>query len=453
MTMSKTGNLDKQLDAFNLPTRAKALRQAAQQGKFPAPGGNLNLHYHSFFSYNAEGWSPSHVALEARRAGLYAAGLCDFDVLDGLEEFLEAGRILGLRATVNLETRAYLAAFADKEMSSPGEPGVTYIMGAGFSRVPKAGTPQAQTLQLFRDQARARNLKLLGRIEARLPKLALDYAKDVLPLTPAGVATERHIIRAYANKGRTLFPDEAARAAFWAEILGKDAAAVTKLFADVPAFEEVVRAKLVKKGGVGYEQPTTTTFPAVEDFVAWVRSCDAVPMATWLDGTSNGESDAERLLSVYQEKGCVALNIIPDRNWNLKDAAQAATKQAKLAEIVAAADRRALPLNIGTEMNKAGLPFVDDLAGPVLKRHAEPFLRGAKIMVGHQVLARYAGYSYAGARAAAEQKDLQARNTFFAAVGALPPVDETLDRKLTDAGAEKALSACRDSATKGQWTI
>ena len=61
---------------------ALASRHADRLGSETA---NLNLHFHSFFSYNAEGFSPSHIAWEARKAGLYAAGLCDFDVLDGLE--------------------------------------------------------------------------------------------------------------------------------------------------------------------------------------------------------------------------------------------------------------------------------------------------------------------------------------------------------------------------------
>ena len=454
MRMSKTESPEQKLDAFDLPTRLRALRQLAKEASgFPPPGGNLNLHFHSFFSYNAEGWSPVHIALEARRKGLFAAGLCDFDVLDGLEEFLAAGRILGLRVTVNIETRAYLADFADQELNSPGEPGVTYIMGTGFARVPEDGTPQAATLDQFREQARARNLKLLERLHARLPRLALDYAKDVLPLTPAGVATERHIIRAYANKAKTLFPDENARAEFWAGILGQDAAAVRKLFGDVPAFEEAVRSKLVKKGGIGYEQPTTTTFPPVEDFVAWVRSCHAVPMATWLDGTSNGEADGEHLLDVLQAKGCAALNLIPDRNWRVRDPAVAAAKRAKLAEIVASADRRGLPLNIGTEMNKAGLPFVDDLSGEGLKLHQEPFLRGAQIMVGSQVLSRYAGYSYAGPEAAADFKGVQARNAFFASVGALPPVTEEVGKKLADLGARKALTAIREATERGAWGV
>jgi len=450
--MRDNARLKRDLDGFDKAKRLAALREIVASGeKFKPIGNNLNLHLHSFFSYNANNWSPAHLALAAKRNGLMAAGLCDFDVLDGLEEFLEAGRILGLRVTVNLETRAYLKDFADLELTSPGEPGVTYIMGAGFPRTPAAGTPQAGTLQAFRDQARARNIALLGRINARLPRIAIDYEGDVLPLTPAGVATERHIVRAYNRQSREAFDSPEALTAFWAETLGKDAATVARLLTDEPAFEEAIRSKLVKKGGLGYEQPTTTTFPPVEDFVAWVRSCDAIPMATWLDGTSQGESDEDRLLDTMMEKGCAALNIIPDRNWNLKDPQQAAAKRANLAKIVAAAVKRDLPINIGTEMNKAGLPFVDDLGGEILRLYREPFTRGAHVMVGHQILTRYAGYSYAGSAAAAEFGKVADRNAFFASVGALPPLTEEVDRQLAGADPMKALRTIREAVEKGAW--
>ena len=440
------------LDSFNLEERLTALRALAAAGRddLPAAGENLNLHFHSFFSYNSEGWSPSHLAWAARRRGLYAAGLCDFDVLDGLEEFLEAGRILGLRVTVNLETRAFVREFADREISSPGEAGVTYIMGAGFARVPSSG-PQARTLGELRAGAQARNAALVARINARLRAFAVDYRRDVLPLTPAGGATERHIIRGYLNRARALHSGDAALAASWAEILGRPSEAVLKLLADPPALEEAVRSKLVKKGGLGYEPPSPSGFPPVEEFTAWVRSCEAVPMIAWLDGTSGGEADAKRLLEVMQAAGCAALNIIPDRNWNLKDAHEAAKKRAKLAEIVAACDARGLPLNIGTEMNKRGLPLVDDLSGEALRPHRASFLRGARVLVGHSLLLRYAGFSYAGAGAAAEFPELRRKNAFFERVGGLPPLTETLGRKLEDLGPAKALAAMREAAQAGKW--
>lgn len=436
----------KQLDEADPAQRREALAAlAAQTDGLPPAGTNVNMHMHSFFSYNAEGWSPSHLAWAARSAGLYAAGLCDFDVLDGQEEFLEAGERLGLRVTANLETRAYVRDLATVDINSPGEPGVTYIMGAGFSRPLAAGSPQAQGLASFRQGARDRNLALIGRINPHVPDIALDYERDVVPLTPAGVATERHIVRAYALKAESAFADAATRTDFWARILDRDLDKTEALMRDTPAFEEAIRSRLAKRGGLGYEPPSVTTFPPVDVFLAWVASCGAVPMATWLDGTSGGEADAHAFLECLRSQGARALNIIPDRNWNIRKPDEKALKIAKLNEIVDAAVGMNLPINIGTEMNKQGLPFVDDLDGEALRPHKAVFLRGARLFVGHSVLARYAGFGYVGEKAAAEfGDDLPARNAFFERVGAQPPLTRAEAAHLEELGEDKALAWFRD---------
>ena len=443
MTSEKTAALD----SFSPETRAAALNALAA-GTFPAPGTNFNMHCHSFFSYNADGWSPSRVAYECRSRGLCAAALCDFDVLDGLEEFLAAGRLLALRTAVHLETRAYVPELAACDISSPGEPGVTYIMGCGFVREPAAGTPQAATLSALREGAQERNLALIARVNAALPAIAIDYARDVLPLTPKGVATERHIVRAYRVQAEKTFADAAARAVFWAPLLACDAAAYPALEAVLPKLEDLIRNALAKRGGIGYIQPDEETFPLADDFTRWVKACDAIPTIAWLDGTSGGEADAGRLLDLMTAKGCAALNIIPDRNWNLKRPDEAAVKQAKLAEIIAGCVVRDLPVNIGTEMNKGGLPFVDELAGPVLNRYAPVFVQGMQVMVGQSVLARYAGAPYLGARAAAEFPNIARRNAFYAAVGTLPALTEPDAARLQEAGPDKAFSLLADAARR-----
>ncbi|MCE9616589.1 MAG: hypothetical protein K8T26_20125 [Lentisphaerae bacterium] len=430
------------LNNFNQAVRREALLElaTASGSAAPATGSNVNMHAHSFFSFNADGWSPSRVAWEMRQAGLYAAGLCDFDVLDGVVEFLDAGLALGLRTAAHIETRVFLADLQDVEITSPGEPGVTYIMGAGFVALPAGGTRAAAGLAGYRDRARARNVALIARINAKLPDVAIDYARDVQPLTPGGNATERHIIRAYATRARAAFGGEAAVAACWAGVLGKPAADVAELVRDEPRFEEALRARLIKRGGIGYEQPSASTFPAVGDFTAWVRACRALPMITWLDGTSGGERDPRALLDCLTGHGCVAINIVPDRNWNLKNPEERALKIANLRALVGESERRHLPINIGTEMNRQGLPFVDDLDGEALRPHQDAFRRGAQIMVGHSLLLRYADYGYVDAAAAADFPDLARRNAFFAAVGALPPMDAAQARQLRDLGPAKALA-------------
>jgi hypothetical protein len=443
------------MDSFDLGQRMNALRQSvAEWGAFPPEGNNVNMHIHSFLSYNSHQYSPAHIAWQARKAGLYAAAICDFDVLDGLEEFYEAALIVGLRASVHLETRSFIEEMADGDINSPGEPGVSYIMGAGFSRPVAGDSEQSDTLALYREQARRRNVELVERINAHLSEAVIDYERDVLPLTPSGNATERHIIRAYVGRINARFSDYSDRVAFWSSLLGEDQSRVEALLQDLPALEERARTRLVKRGGIGYRQPTSRTFPPAEQFIGWVLSCRAIPMVAWLDGMSQGEENPQVLLEFLVSKGAAAVNIIPERNWNIADPDERLVKREKLSQFVRTAAAFNLPINVGTEMNKLGLPFVDDLQIGFISTFRDLFVQGARILVGHSILLKYADFSYVDDRAVGEfGQDIAAKNRFFEAVGALPPLNERVAQKLAEAQTERTFSMIRDSSRAGRWIV
>lgn len=447
--ITKSG-LEAQMNDFDADVRRQALSVLCndENNTFEPENTNVNMHMHSFFSYNAEGWSPTRIAWESRKRGLHAAALCDFDVLSGLDEFLDACIDVGLRGAVSLETRTFLKAFQSVDISSPGEPGVTYIMGAGFARRPDPASVQGRMLAMFREQYDKRNLVMLDKINAALPAIALNYENDAVPLTPARGVTERHVISAYRQKSEQAFPARSDRAAFWAGVFCKDIATVEALLENIPAFEEQIRAKLTKSGGIGYEKPSENTFPSVDDFIDWVEACDAIPMITWLDGTSEGESDTEKLLQCMCVKGAVALNIIPDRNWNVKDPESRRIKVANLDTVVCVADRIGLPIIIGTEMNKHGLPFVDDLNGEVLSRYKNTFLLGAHVLTGHTLLTRYADFPYTGARAKAQFETLAEKNAFFARVGRMVPLSRREADDLMAAGPDRAFAMLIDRGSR-----
>ncbi len=413
---------------------------------------NVNMHLHSHFSFNAENWSPTRIAEECAAGGLDAAGLIDFDVLDGLDEFFNAGERLGLRSIVGVETRVFYNEFASQEIDSPGEPGVHYMAGIGFCKRPTLGTPAAEGLQRWRDNAQQRNAELIERINPHVPEIALDYETQVVPLSPGGCPTERHIIAAYIDQADKTFSGTALTD-FWFQTLEKPREEVDALLADRAKMADVVRSRFAKRGGFGYVQPTADSFPAMNEFIDWVCDCGAIPMESWLDGTSDGEADAEKLLDCSIDKGCRALNIIPDRNWNIQCLETQAKKVSNLRKIVALADARNLPINIGTEMNKAGLPFVDDLAGPILSEFAETFHRGAMVLVGHTICGRFADFGYLSTAAEESFQTLEKRNAFFAAVGALPPVTTPVADALRMAGVEKAMASINDSVRAGSWKI
>ncbi|MEI6914204.1 MAG: hypothetical protein WCL39_03645 [Armatimonadota bacterium] len=440
---------EEQLDSFDALRRQDALLallQMAKEGQFafPAPKQEVNVHFHSFFSFNGLGWSPSRIAWEAKKYGLEVAGKVEFDVLDGMEEFLHAGEILGLKTVNSLETRVFIGEYASQVINSPGEPGVAYFMTAGCCRPPDKGSQAEVTARVLYETARSRTEELTQRVNLHLAPVVVDYEADVLPLTPAGNATERHLLAACDNKARELFDDEASLAEFWSSKLGTDAASLVN---DSVKLQETMRSKLMKQGGAAYVTPDTSSFPPVETVISFAKEIGAIPCAAWLDGTNPGEDDMDQMLELLLSKGVSMANITPDRNWNIKDAAEKELKLRKLEEMVRACRKHGLPIIIGTEMNKLGLPFVDNFQTPELQPYIQDFMDGAHFLWGHTLLSRHAnsGYFSAGVEDA-YGKARQRKNKFFTLVGRLPiPPQSKLEqlRKL-DLDPERLYAFLRD---------
>jgi hypothetical protein len=384
------------------------------------------MHCHTFFSFNGYGHSPTSLAWMAKKRGIKLMGIVDFDVLDGVDEFLAACDLVGVRGSAGVETRVFLPEFATREINSPGEPGVYYHMGIGFttSDVPDDA---AGILADLHQRAARRNQGLISRLNVALSPVEIDYDRDVLPLTPGGTATERHIVVAYVEAAKRIVSDSVG---FWAAKLNVDLDDAVALEDNAPAFHNLVRAKLMKRGGVGYVQPGPDTFPLIDQFQELIVRSGALPCATWLDGTSAGEQAIEELLALLIGKGAVALNIIPDRNWNVADPDLRRVKVQNLYDVVELAQRLALPINAGTEMNSFGQKLVDDFAAPELASVRQPFIDGAHFIYGHTVMQRALGLGYRSEWAGAHLPSRAERSAFYTKVGYRVPPGEARSSRL-----------------------
>ena len=415
-------DLETQLNDFDPAERTEALKAllaAARRGEVAlAPEADVaNMHCHTFFSFNAYGYSPSALAWLARKNGYRLLGSVDFDVLDAVDEFLDACEVAEVRASAGIETRVFIPQFATREINSPGEPGIYYHMGIGFAsgQVP---ADAAGILADLRARASQRNREIVRRVNAYLEPATVDYDRDVLPLTPAGNATERHMVQAYVRAVERAVPDVAA---FWSDKLGLAPAQVDGLLADPAKFQNTVRTRLMKRGGVGYVQPSHDAFPRVEAFHRLITACGALPCAAWLDGTTAGEQAIEELLGLLIDQGVVALNIIPDRNWNLADPDERRRKVQHLYDVVRLAGELDLPLNVGTEMNSPGNKLVDDFFTPELAPVRQAFLDGAHFIYGHTALQRALGLGYQSPWAQSHLPTRRQRNEFYTQIGRLTP--------------------------------
>jgi len=434
-------SLEEQLDDFDPVTRHKALDallDLVEQGEIPlpAPGNEINVHVHTFFSYNAYGYSPTKFAWLARKRGLAAAGIVDFDVLDGLEEFLDAGRRLGLKTCVGVETRVYVPEFSDRVMSSPGEPGICYQLGVGHTIAQLSGWAD-EFLKSMRSGVEQRNRGLVERVNAHTSPVELDYDQDVIPLTPMNNPTERHICLAYARKAAQVFPDEAKLAEFWSDRLG-----VSADERDLPEGKEVqntIRAKTMKRGGVGYVQPDEGSFPLMADMNRFVLEAGAIPTIAWVDGTSDGEQCTDELFEVARASGTAALTIIPDRNYTpgIKD-----EELQNLYDLMPLAEKHGFPVTVGTEMNSPGQKFVNAFEDPELKPLLPIFLKGANIVYAHSVLQRQTGMGYLSDWATGAFRTVEDKNEFFDALGQRlqPDKEDSLSDLPNDATTEDVLA-------------
>jgi len=416
--------LEQKLDSFDSAERKQALSVLCEKVRsgeiaLPKPGTDVNLHCHTLFSYNTYGYSPSKFAWLARKSGLAVAGVVDFDVLDALEEFLEAAKMLGLKGCAGLESRVFVPEFSDRVINSPGEPGISYHMGVGFPTSRLQGKLKEFLLNL-RELAQQRNRDLMGRVNKHLAPVELDYERDVIVLTPSGNPTERHICLAYARKARAIFDDDNALQQYWSEKLGVEAKSL-----ELPESRDLlntIRAKTMKRGGVGYVPPDKGSFPLMSDTNQFILAAGGIPTVTWLDGTSEGEKAVEELLEVSKATGAAAINVIPDRNYGTGHEEE---KLANLYSVIELAQKLHLPVVVGTEMNSPGQKFVDDFDTEELSPLVPVFLKGAYIFYAHSVLQQQCGLGYTSEWARSNFKKTQEKNEFFQTVGSsLQPQQE-----------------------------
>jgi len=438
----KISELEADLNNFDLTVRQNALKELlslVNEGDIqPAEVQEMvNMHCHTFFSFNAYGLSPTSLAWLGKKDGYAAMGTVDFDVLDGVDEFLTACDATDLPGSTGIETRVFLSDYEDKELNSPGEPGVYYHTGIGFTSGQVPASVQA-ILDEFRQRASERNQGLIDRINPHMAPATVDYEADVVPLSPGGTPTERHIVVAYVNNAEREVNNPAV---FWAEKLDMPQADIEAIIDDTGKFQNTIRKKLMKRGGIGYVQPGLATFPAIEPFNELITAAGALPCATWFPSLSVDKHEMENFLNYLVDKGAVTFNAIPDRNWNIADPKLKQETVTNFHSVVKLVQEMDLPINVGTEMNSFGQKLVDDFDAPELEPVRQAFLDGAHFIYGHTIMQRKFGMGYMSEWSNAQFESRRQRNDFYTKVGYAGTPSYFVDKSFSaDMSAEDVLS-------------
>ncbi|NLI53763.1 MAG: PHP domain-containing protein [Clostridiales bacterium] len=205
------------LNAETRDERLSALRRAVEAADFPPVDPRMvNNHIHTTYSFSP--YSPSAAVYAARAEGLATCGIVDHDSMGGAEEFIEAGKIVGIPTTVGVEARVSFAetSLKDRCTNNPDQTGVSYV---ALHAVPHEtiGKVQAYFAPL-RERRNERNRQMVARINALYKNdgVSLDFERDVLPLSQfadGGSVTERHLMLALARQlialGKASLPEGA----------------------------------------------------------------------------------------------------------------------------------------------------------------------------------------------------------------------------------------------------
>ena len=239
MGKEQLGSLIEQLNAATQAERLAALaaiRALVDSGEMAQPvrgGQDVNNHIHTIYSFSP--YSPTAAVYRSWEAGLLTTGIMDHDSIGGAEEFIEAGRIIGIATTVGAELRATFAGtvLEGRRINNPDQDTVAYVAMHGIPHS-EIGAVKAFFAPIGVERG-ARNRAMVTRINVLLkdPQLAIDYDRDVLPLSMAhegGGVTERHLLFAVAKKMVARFGRGQAVLDFLQNTLGITVGGATRTF-------------------------------------------------------------------------------------------------------------------------------------------------------------------------------------------------------------------------------
>lgn len=335
--MDKLEKYIEQLNAANKEDRLAAVAAIAdmiKNGETPAPQRNEDTNNHVHTTYSFSPYSPSKGVYMAYMNGLRTVGIVDHDAINGAEEFIKAGELLGITTTIGMEIRVNFESVGYKgiNLNNPDQPGTAYItfQGVPHDSIAKLDKWLGENVRKYRH---IRNRKMVGNINALVNKFGveLDYDKDVLPTSMAhdgGGVTERHILFALAHKLMDKYATGEELLAFFENEMGITVKpSVQKLLLDraCPIYDydllNLLKSEFVGKMFV----PATDELVDVKDAVAFAKEIGAIPSICYLGDVGEsvtGDKKAQKFedeilddyIPVVKEIGFEALAYMPSRN-------------------------------------------------------------------------------------------------------------------------------------------
>jgi hypothetical protein len=326
-----------QLNADTKQERLEAVRglkKLIDSGEIAVPEkqGYTNNHVHTTYSFSP--YSPAKAVWMAMMNGLSTVGIIDHDAINGAEEFIEAGEILGMPTTIGFEIRTDWTStkLAGKRINNPDQISSAYICAHGLPHT------QIENADKYLKDIRTAREKRSRAMTAKLNEImqphgiVIDYDADVVPLSCAadgGEVTERHMLFALANKMIDTFGKGQALIDLLEGPLGLKLSGTQKtLLSDTQCDIYAYDLLNVLKGGFVsqiYIDSTPDETPDVRDVVKAIKSWGAIPSYCYLGDVAaspTGDKKAQTFEDAYLDElfplvkdiGFDAIAYMPSRN-------------------------------------------------------------------------------------------------------------------------------------------
>ncbi|MGN1100094.1 MAG: PHP domain-containing protein [Christensenellales bacterium] len=281
------------LNVSNVSHRLENLKKLLSGVPVPVGTDSLNLHVHTKYSFSP--YSPTHAVFSAYESGLDMVGIVDHDSFAGVDEFIEAGRIAGIKTSLGFELRVDYSQtpFEGRIINNPDQKSVAYML---FHGVPYAAHDKLKALsKRIIGKRMVRNTKMCENISYLLKGSGtdFDFERDVLPHSwylDGGTVTERHILYGLVERLYTKCEGFSSVCDFIAENLGIDVApdCTGGEYAEKMYILGKLKAEFVERF---YVDATDELIP-VKEAVAFAHGIGAIPCYSYLgDVTRNVTGD------------------------------------------------------------------------------------------------------------------------------------------------------------------
>lgn len=367
----------------NFPPENDLLRWSEKLGdKQPL---KVNGHLHSPYSFSAFTGLEQMFQM-ATNENIKVLGINDFNTTNGYVEFYEHALKCNIFPLFNIEFIGLMRKEQAKgvRINDHNNPGRTYFSGKGLRYPAQPGEEYKKILNSIINESHHQTEEIIGKLNSFLQQIGTDIRigiDEIREKWAKELVRERHIAKALRIKIFEKFSTEIKRRIFLQQLFrGK---ASQSLPGDVPALENEIRARLLKKGGIAFVKENEKAFPEIDKVIEIIVNAGGIPCYPVLLDDKYGnyteyESDPVELLEKLKKIKVFSIEMIPSRNdFN------------SLKEIVSFFDKNGFVITLGTEHNTPAMDpvTVSCREGKTLDQELMSIsYRGASVIAAHQYL-------------------------------------------------------------------